>query len=228
MIGIFQQRRFVERCPNIKIFGIFFRSDVIQNWVTKTKTRRSAGKSRPSNFRNMGRRVETGTLGDTTIRWQVRTRVLPIIELSTKGFYHCCVLRLEKEAMVAQTQSMLRPRPLASSVNRNSIAGTPDSKDGLVGKGNTGEDVKERVQRLMNQNRKGAGDANTSTPNAKSILQPSGEGNVIRKFITSTPLNSSNPQVFKVFGKSGKIFGRVSSFGQNVYRRIFRNCFCRV
>ncbi|XP_065199486.1 nucleosome-remodeling factor subunit NURF301 [Planococcus citri] len=114
--------------------------------------------------------------------------------------------KLEKEALVAQTQSMLRPRPLVNTVNRNSIAGTPDSKDGLLQKtSNTSDDVKERVQRIMSQNRKALDAANTPTPNAKSILQPSGEGNVIRKFITSTPFNSSNSQVLNLLSKSGTL-----------------------
>lgn len=100
--------------------------------------------------------------------------------------------------MAAQTQAMLRPRPLASTANRNSIGA--DSKDGVTGK-STVEEVKERMQRAMNQNRKGGLDSNASTPNAKSILQPSGEGNIVRKFITSTPLNSSSPQVLKFITK---------------------------
>lgn len=98
---------------------------------------------------------------------------------------------------------MLRPRPLISTVNRNSI-GTPDSKDGTLSKASTNEEVKDRVQRLMSQNRKVIDAANTSTPNAKSILQPSGDGNVIKRFITSTPFNSSNSQVLNLLGKSGK------------------------
>lgn len=94
-----------------------------------------------------------------------------------------------------QTQSALRPRPLASAANRTSDLNSSKSTD----------EAKERLeQQLKLQRSAGKKSVEASgTPNAKSVLQPSVEGNIVKKFVTSTPLSTSS-QVFKLISKSGQ------------------------
>lgn len=96
---------------------------------------------------------------------------------------------------MSQTQSMLRPRPLASASNRTSE----------VSNSKAAEETKERLeQQLKLQRYTGKKSTEISgTPNSKAVLQPSAGGNIVKKFVTSTPL-SANSQVFKLVTKSGQ------------------------
>lgn len=93
---------------------------------------------------------------------------------------------------------MLRPRSLTNAISRTTTNVTDSkSNDGIQAKCN--EDTKERMEQFKlqrNVNHKKHLDGNI-TPGLKCTP----ESNVVKRFVTSTPL-SANSHVFKLISKS--------------------------
>lgn len=113
-----------------------------------------------------------------------------------KFFYY----RLEREAIAAQTQSMLRPRPLTTAVNRSGAGDSANAKLNDDSKERTTEQI--RLQRL-NVNRKSMADVANTTPSKTS---ESGDGsNVARRLMSSgTPISILNNSTTSV-DENGRI-----------------------